>query len=83
MSNELEVMLPLDTSHIRLPPLEGRVDDEDLYLEYIEVREGAGVVPYTEQGECATSVYFRQDVIIVVAPVDQKRRSGLCVMDTI
>ena len=44
MSNELEVTLPLDISSIRLPSQEVRLDDEDLYKEYIEVREGSGYV---------------------------------------
>ncbi|ELT90741.1 hypothetical protein CAPTEDRAFT_219540 [Capitella teleta] len=39
MSNELEVTLPLDVEHITLPPAETRLEDEDLYKEYIEVRE--------------------------------------------
>ena len=42
MSNELEVTLPLDVEHITLPPPETRMEDEDLYKEYIEVRESGG-----------------------------------------
>ena len=42
MSNEMEVTLPLDTQYIRLPPKEVRTEDEDLYLEYIEVHEAGG-----------------------------------------
>ena len=45
MSNELDVTLPLEISFITLPPSELRTDDEDLYKEYIEVREGG------DQGE--------------------------------
>ena len=44
MSNEIEVVLPLESDHIRLPPAELRVDDEDLYREYLEVTEGSGSV---------------------------------------
>ncbi len=55
MSNELEVALPLDTALIRLPPPEVRVDDDDLYREYVEIREGAGIVPYADQGEWRNS----------------------------
>ena len=47
MSNELEVTLPLDTEHITLPPYETRLDDEDLYKEYVEVREAGGRSPLT------------------------------------
>lgn len=36
--------MPLDFSHIRLPPAELRAPDEDLYREYIEVSEGASYV---------------------------------------
>ena len=50
MSNELEVTLPLATNHIRLPPMDVRTDDEDLYKEYIEVREGSGYSPQMDQG---------------------------------
>ena len=45
MSNELEVTLPLETSSIVLPPNDVRLDDEDLYKEYVEVRDGSGYVP--------------------------------------
>ena len=39
MSNELDISLPLDTRFITLPPIELRSEDDDLYKEYIEVRE--------------------------------------------
>ena len=42
MSNVLEVVLPLDASEIRLPPRGSRSDEEELYLEYLEVNEGSG-----------------------------------------
>ena len=51
MSNELEVTLPLDTAGIRLPRMEVRIDDDDLYKEYIEVREGSGIVPNVDRGK--------------------------------
>ncbi|GFR62052.1 hypothetical protein ElyMa_001861900 [Elysia marginata] len=44
MSNVLEISLPLDTSHFRYPPLKDRLDEEDLYQEYVEVAEGAGYI---------------------------------------
>ena len=39
MSNELEVQLPLEVNNITLPIPEARLNDEDMYKEYIEVRE--------------------------------------------
>ena len=42
MSNEVVVTLPLDSDQITLPPLESRLDDDDLYKEHIEIREGTG-----------------------------------------
>ncbi len=45
MSNELEITLPLDVAYIILPPNDVRLDDEDLYKEYVEVRDGSGYVP--------------------------------------
>ncbi|GFN84346.1 fibronectin, partial [Plakobranchus ocellatus] len=42
MSNVLEISLPLDVSHFRYPPLKDRLEEEDLYQEYVEVAEGAG-----------------------------------------
>ena len=51
MSNELEVLLPLEIDSIQLPPPELRQEDEDLYREYIEVREGAGYLPQQDNGE--------------------------------
>ncbi|XP_076447663.1 uncharacterized protein LOC143284653 isoform X3 [Babylonia areolata] len=45
MSNVLVVQLPLDTSNIVLPPANDRQDDEEVYLEYIEVLEGSGYLP--------------------------------------
>ena len=55
MSNELEVTLPLDTASIRLPPQEVRIDDDDLYKEYIEIREGSGIVPNIDHGKTFTN----------------------------
>lgn len=40
MSNELEVRLPLGVQYIQLPPRDARVENEDLYREYLEVRPG-------------------------------------------
>ncbi len=51
MSNELEVTLPLDVGSIRLPPVDLRIDDDDLYKEYIEIREGSGFVPNLDHGK--------------------------------
>lgn len=45
MSNVLEVILPLDSHEIRLPPHDSRADEEELYLEYLEVNEGSGYLP--------------------------------------
>ncbi|XP_012935394.1 uncharacterized protein LOC101845075 isoform X2 [Aplysia californica] len=42
MSNVLEVRLPLDVSRFRYPPVKERLDEKDLYLEYIEIAEGSG-----------------------------------------
>ena len=47
MSNELDITLPLDTRFIALPPNELRTDDEDMYREYLEVREAE------DSGECS------------------------------
>ena len=44
MSNVLEVRLPLDVSRYRYPPVKERVDEEDLYQEYIEIAEGSGYI---------------------------------------
>lgn len=41
-SNEVEVTLPLDKTQIALPPVDSRLDDDDLYREYVEIREGTG-----------------------------------------
>ena len=49
-SNELQITLPLDTQQIRLPPAEVRQNDEDMYKEYVEIRDGSGYVPAMEQG---------------------------------
>ena len=38
----MEVTLALDTQYIRLPARELRTTDDDLYHEYIEVRETGG-----------------------------------------
>ena len=45
MSNVLEVSLPLDTSDIRLPVKEARLDEQELYLEYLEISQGSGYLP--------------------------------------
>ena len=50
LSNELEVSLPFETAYIKLPPSELRLNDGDLYREYMEVREGSGYVPSMDQG---------------------------------
>ena len=67
MSNELEIKLPLDIAHIRLPPVDLRVPDDDLYREYIEVSEGAGYVE--EQGKIFHEIissrkYYQRPYII-------------------
>ena len=41
----LEVELPLDTTHVVLPPKDQRCDDDEMYSEYIEVHEGSGYLP--------------------------------------
>ena len=58
MSNELEVTLPLDTAGIHLPPREVRIDDDDLYKEYVEIREGSGIVPNIDHGKTFTDDAF-------------------------
>ncbi|XP_052779768.1 uncharacterized protein LOC128217013 isoform X4 [Mya arenaria] len=45
MSNVLEVSLPLDSSEIRLPVKEARIDEPELYLEYLEISQGSGYLP--------------------------------------
>lgn len=45
MSNVLEVSLPLDVTEIRLPVREARLDEEELYLEYLEISQGSGYLP--------------------------------------
>ena len=52
LSNELEVSLPFETAYIKLPPVEMRMNDGDLYREYMEVREGSGYVPSMDEGNC-------------------------------
>ncbi|XP_048739977.2 uncharacterized protein LOC125654190 isoform X5 [Ostrea edulis] len=42
MSNVIEVVLPLDTSQIVLPDDDERLDQEELYHEYISIQEGSG-----------------------------------------
>ncbi|CAC5396477.1 unnamed protein product [Mytilus coruscus] len=42
VSNLLEVTLPLYTKEIVLPPEGQRLEEEELYLEYIEIHEGSG-----------------------------------------
>ncbi|XP_063446523.1 uncharacterized protein LOC134726026 isoform X8 [Mytilus trossulus] len=42
VSNLLEVTLPLYVSEIVLPPEGKRLEEEELYLEYIEIHEGSG-----------------------------------------
>ena len=48
MSNVLEVSLPLDTRDINLPVPEARLDEEELYLEYLEISQGSGFLPEME-----------------------------------
>ncbi|KAL5013162.1 hypothetical protein ScPMuIL_007432 [Solemya velum] len=45
ISNVLEVILPLETSMIKLPPKNERVEEEELYTEYVEIHEGSGYLP--------------------------------------
>ena len=45
MSNVLEVILPLDVSDIKLPPPSQRLEEEELYMEYLEIHEGSGYLP--------------------------------------
>ena len=74
MSNELEVTLPLDTAGIHLPPQEVRIDDDDLYKEYVEIREGSGIVPNIDHGKtftddalyCTFTVWSRKQLSSVV-----------------
>eukprot|EP00105_Crassostrea_gigas_P035802 XP_019919950.1 PREDICTED: uncharacterized protein LOC105321045 [Crassostrea gigas] len=42
MSNVIEVVLPLETSQIKLPSEDERQDQEELYQEYIVIQEGSG-----------------------------------------
>ena len=64
MSNVLEVILPLDSSEIRLPPRESRSDEEELYLEYLEVNEGSG---YLSAMDSKFSIYlFMQNIGIAL-----------------
>ena len=44
--------LPFETAYIKLPPVEMRMNDGDLYREYMEVREGSGYVPSMDEGNC-------------------------------
>jgi len=50
-SNILEITLPLDYDQVELPTEEERSDEPELYLEYLEVREGTGYLPAMD-GEC-------------------------------
>ena len=59
MSNEIEVRLPLNTDNICLPPTDARMDNEDLYREYLEVRPGQANI-----GRDAT-IAFRTVVLYV------------------
>ncbi|KAL3853216.1 hypothetical protein ACJMK2_016773 [Sinanodonta woodiana] len=50
MSNILQIVLPLDTSRIQLPPKAELLDEEELYCEYLEVHQGSGYLPAMDQG---------------------------------
>ena len=58
MSNELEITLPLDINSFVLPPTEIRLDNPDLYTEYVEVREGAGYSAGMAQGQILISIPY-------------------------
>ncbi|XP_067685414.1 uncharacterized protein [Haliotis asinina] len=45
MSNILEVELPLDKTQIILPGEDQRVEDDEVYQEYLEIHEGSGYLP--------------------------------------
>jgi hypothetical protein len=42
VSNLLEVTLPLDVASIVLPSEGKRLDEEELYMEYLDIHEGSG-----------------------------------------
>lgn len=69
MSNELQVTLPLSTRYIRLPPEDVRLDDDDMYKEYVEVQQGSGFVP-GEEGVCLP------DMIIIMKRTQTKEKYG-------
>ncbi|KAK3579080.1 hypothetical protein CHS0354_029940 [Potamilus streckersoni] len=50
MSNILQIVLPLDTTRIQLPPKAELLEEEELYCEYLEVHEGAGYLPAMDEG---------------------------------
>ncbi len=43
MSNQLNITLPLDTVDIKLPAAELRLEDEDLYREYVALKQIEGM----------------------------------------
>ena len=45
VSNIIEVVLPLDVSQIELPDQDERLDDDELYLEYLSIQQGSGYLP--------------------------------------
>lgn len=45
MSNVIEITLPADYSAIELPPENQRLDEEELYMEHLELTEGSGYLP--------------------------------------
>ncbi|XP_046358181.2 uncharacterized protein LOC124136325 [Haliotis rufescens] len=45
MSNILEVELPLDKTQIILPGEDQRLEDDEVYQEYLEIHEGSGYLP--------------------------------------
>ncbi|XP_025107507.1 uncharacterized protein LOC112572161 isoform X5 [Pomacea canaliculata] len=63
MSNILVVQLPLDTSSITLPPPEQRVmEQEEAYLEYIEVLEGSGYLPEMDDKSLMSSEESQSEI---------------------
>lgn len=58
MSNILQVKLPLDTSQICLPPPDQRLEDDELYQEYLEIHEGSGYLPEMDGKLDLSPVHF-------------------------
>jgi len=64
MSNVLEVSLPLDTSEIRLPVREARLEEEELYTEYLEISQGSGYLPAMDSMYSLTfGLFFTANII--------------------